>query len=165
MLTEHQDFERAADLPLSVIEDGVFRYCNFTGLEIDGPSFDGTLIGCFFDRAEWYGSLFNCTDFLSTRFQRCVFLGATFAGCRLIGCRFEECRFGLDNLSAPSSFEKCLLADTGFERCEIVLSSPSNRPVFVANRVYGCTQTACQGFDALFDSPIEMSPARKMRPR
>jgi uncharacterized protein YjbI with pentapeptide repeats len=155
MLTEQADFDRDADLTMSLVEDGIFQWCNFTGLNIEGPTFDGTLIGCVFARVEWYFSLFNCTNFLSTRFVNCTFLGCSFATCRLIECKFEDCRFDLDNLGGPCSFEECLLVETSFDRCHLILQNPHNHPVFVGNRSYRCAQKECVGFDGLFHGSEE----------
>ncbi len=150
MLTERRDFDRDPDLPFSLVEDGIFQYCNFNRLSIEGPSFDGTLIGCSFLGVEWYWSLFNCANFISTRFVNCTFLGSSFADCRLIECSFQDCRFDLDNLGGPCSFEDCLLVETTFDRCRMVLENPMNHAVFAGNRCYACTQTECVGFEALF---------------
>jgi uncharacterized protein YjbI with pentapeptide repeats len=150
MLIERRDFDQDIDLPLSLIEDGIFRYCHFNGLHLEGPAFDAALVGCVLRDVEWYWGLFNCADILSTRFVNCVFLGSNFTGCRLIECTFEGCRFDLDNLGAPCGFRGCLLVETTFDQCQVVLENPHNHAVFEGNRTYGCTRVQCIGLDALF---------------
>lgn len=151
MLIESRDFDRDADLPWSLVEGGIFRYCNFNHLHLEGPAFDGALIGCVLRDIEWYWGLFNCADFLSTRFMNCTFLGSNFAGCRLIECKFEGCRFDLDNLGGPSGLQDCLLVETSFDRCQVTLDNPLKHPVFEGNRCYRCEQRECEGFDALLE--------------
>src|SRR5271155_1788894 len=123
VLIDGKDFDHDSDLPRSRIEAGIFRYCNFENLSFETGGFEETLIGCKFTKVEWYWALFNCADFLSTRFVNCVFLGSTFASCRLIECKFEDCRFDLDNLAGPCGFRECLLVETSFERCQVTLDN------------------------------------------
>ena len=151
VLIDGKDFDPDSDLPKSWLEDGIFRYCNFANLNLDVGGFEETLIGCKFTNVEWYWGLFNCANLLSTRFVNCTFLGSKFADCRLIECKFEDCRFDLDNLGGPCGFRNCLLVDTSFDRCQVTLDNPHNHAVFERNRVYGCTQSGCIGFDMLLE--------------
>ena len=156
MLTESREFDRNEELPASLNEDGIFRYCNFDGLQFEGSPgcFDGALIGCVFRDVEWYLSMFNTADLISTKFINCTFLGTKFASCRLIECVFEHCRFDLDNLGGPCGFHDCLLVETRFAQCRLVLENPHDWPVFERNRSYGLTQVASTGFDGLFTSSL-----------
>jgi len=59
MLIERQEFNGHTGPPSNGQDDTVFRYYNFSDLDIEGKGFDGALIGCTFRKIDWYWSLFN----------------------------------------------------------------------------------------------------------
>ena len=151
MLIEHQEFNRDTGPPRSRLwDDAVFRWCNFSRLEIEGKMIGGALLGCELREIDWYWGLFNATLLVHTSFKECVFRGSSFSGCEFVQCQFDDCRFVLDNLRGPCTFKNCIAAETMFNRCEIIVKSPRGEPVFVNSRWYGCRQNESSGFQELF---------------
>ena len=116
---EWTDFECKKSLP-NEWEEGTFKYCNFSKLDIEGPGFDGVQVGCVIEDSDWYWSLFNVATFVSVKFINCTFRGASFAGCSFTECSFVNCAFVKDNLGGDCKFTD--------------------------NRWYACTQSGCTGF-------------------
>ncbi len=77
---ETTDFEGKKSLPKEW-EEGSFKYCNFSKLDIEGAGFCGVLVGCVIEDSDWYWSLFNVTTFVSVKFINCTFRGCSFASC------------------------------------------------------------------------------------
>jgi hypothetical protein len=71
-LHECIDFAGNSDLP-GDWQDDVYRYCTFTGLDVEGDALTGVLIGCKVKDCSWYWGLFNTTTFVRVEFNRCVF--------------------------------------------------------------------------------------------
>ena len=116
---ESTDFDRKASLPRGW-DEGSFKYCNFSKLEIEGGGFGGVLVGCVVEDSDWYWSLFNTATFVNVEFKNCVFRGTSFAGCSFTECKFTDCSFTKDNLGGD-----CQFTDNGW---------------------YACTQSGCKGF-------------------
>lgn len=116
---ESTDFERKSSLPKGW-EEGSFKFCNFSKLDIEGSGFGGVLVGCVIEACEWYWSLFNTATFVNVEFKNCIFRGASFSGCTFTECQFNGCTFTKDNLGGDCSF--------------------------IENRWYACTQSECTGF-------------------
>jgi uncharacterized protein YjbI with pentapeptide repeats len=151
MLIEHETFGPETGPPRGCSWDGgVFRWCSFAQLDIEGQTISGALLGCELREIDWYWGFFNVALLSHTTFKNCVFRGASFSGCEFVACRFEDCRFVLDNLSAPCTFEDCIVVETVFDRCEFVIENPRRTPVFVNSRWYGCTQRECSGLEDMF---------------
>jgi uncharacterized protein YjbI with pentapeptide repeats len=151
LLIEHQEFNRDTGPPRSrAIENAIFRWCNFSQLEIEGKIIGGALLGCELLEVDWYWGLFNTTLLAHTSFKGCVFRGSSFRGCEFVQCQFDGCRFLLSNLGGPCSFDGCIAVECAFNRCQVVLDSPLGRPVFVNSRWYGCRQNESIGFEGLF---------------
>jgi uncharacterized protein YjbI with pentapeptide repeats len=117
-------FHESADFigPLALkhdLQDDVFRYCTFEGLNVEGQGFEGIALDCTFKNSSWYWSLFNTARFVEVEFTGCVFRGCGFAGCIFTRCRFVNCQFTKSNLGADCTFDDC----SG----------------------YDCEQTVCQG--------------------
>lgn len=105
MLLQSTQFD-SKETPPRNWEDGVLRYCDFSGLNSDGRGPEGLLLGCSFEGCSWYWSLFNTATLIGVRFKHCEFSGVTFAGCRFVECTFEGCRFTLDSFGKPCSFSE-----------------------------------------------------------
>jgi uncharacterized protein YjbI with pentapeptide repeats len=114
---ESIDFTGKSELPRGWEED-VFRYCTFSGIELEGKAFGGILSACTVSDSSWYWGLFNLTRFIEVEFRNCVFSGSAFAGCIFAKCSFQGCRFLKDNLNADCSFPDCLWYDCEQEGCE-----------------------------------------------
>lgn len=109
-------------------DEGSFKYCNFSKLDIEGSGFSGVLVGCVIEKSEWYWSLFNTATFVNVKFKKCIFRGTSFAGCSFTECQFIDCLFTKSNLDGDCRFTE--------------------------NRWYACTQSGCTGFiDAVAQSP------------
>ena len=67
---ESTDFDRKGSLPKGW-DEGTFKYCNFSKLEIDGGGLSGVLVGCIIQDSDWYWSLFNTATFVNVEFRRC----------------------------------------------------------------------------------------------
>jgi uncharacterized protein YjbI with pentapeptide repeats len=117
VLHDSTDFSARSDLPRGW-QDDVFRYCTFTGLDVEGQAFEGILSNCTLSDSSWYWGLFNTTRFIEVEFRNCVFRGSAFAGCIFAKCRFENCRFAKDNLDADCSFGECAWFDCEQAGCE-----------------------------------------------
>jgi uncharacterized protein YjbI with pentapeptide repeats len=117
VLHESIEFVGNAELPKGW-EDDVFRYCTFTGLDVDGAAFEGILNGCRVNDSSWYWGLFNTTTFVRVEFNGCVFRGSGFAGCLFAECRFVNCKFLRDNLHAACTFDGCRWYDCEQTECE-----------------------------------------------
>ncbi|MGE0332411.1 MAG: pentapeptide repeat-containing protein [Ramlibacter sp.] len=116
MLLLSERFEGVNDLPKGW-EDGVLRYCEVVGIDIQGRGLEGVFLDCTFDRCRWYWSLFNVATLVGVTFRQCDFAGVSFAGCRFVECRFEACTFSSDAFGKPCSFSGntwhgCSLIDT-----------------------------------------------------
>jgi uncharacterized protein YjbI with pentapeptide repeats len=116
---ESTEFEGGKSLPRGW-QEGTFKYCNFSKLNIEGSGFDGVLVGCVIEDSDWYWSLFNVTTFVSVKFINCTFRGSSFASCSFTECSFVNCSFVQDNLGGDCHFTD--------------------------NRWYACTQSGCTGF-------------------
>jgi uncharacterized protein YjbI with pentapeptide repeats len=150
VLIEHQEFNRETGPPRSRLwQDAVFRWCNFSQLELEGKMICGALLGCELHEIDWYWGFFNTALLAHTNFKNCIFRGSTFAGSELVRCKFEDCRFVLDNLRGQCTFDRCIVVECTFNRCEIV-KSPRGEAVFVDSRWYGCRQNECSGFEGIF---------------
>lgn len=114
MLLQSAQFDRE-DKPPRGWEDGVLRYCDFSGIHFDGRGPEGVLVDCTFDGCSWYWSLFNVATLIGIKFKHCEFSGVNFAGCRFIECTFESCRFTLDSFGKPCSFK-----DNRWYACDFV---------------------------------------------
>lgn len=86
-------------------EEGVARYCEFTGLHFDGRGPEGLVADCTFAGCTWYWSLFNTATLVGVTFRNCEFSGVSFAGCRFVECIFEGCRFTVDSFGKPCRFD------------------------------------------------------------
>jgi uncharacterized protein YjbI with pentapeptide repeats len=151
MLIEHQEFNRENGPSRSSLwEDAVFRRCNFSQLEIDGQMIGGALLGCELRGLDWYWGLFNTALLAHTSFKNCIFRGSSFAGCEFVQCQFDDRQFALDNLRGPCSFEDCMVIESTFNRCEIIVDEQARQICFVNSRWYGCKQNDCSGFEGLF---------------
>ncbi len=150
MLIEHQEFNRESGPPHSRLwEDAVFRWCNFSQLEIEGKMIGGALLGCELRKIDWYWGFFNTALLAHTNFKNCIFRGSNFASSELVQCIFDDCQFVLDNMRGQCTFERCVVVECTFNRCEIVKGS-RGEPVFIDSRWYGCSQNDCSGFEGLF---------------
>ena len=116
-LHESVDFTGTSELPRGWEED-VFRYCTFSGIELEGKAFEGILSGCTVNDSSWYWGLFNQARFIEVKFRNCVFSGSAFAGCIFAKCSFQGCRFLKDNLNADCKFSDCLWYDCEQQGCE-----------------------------------------------
>lgn len=116
-LYESTDYAGESELPRGW-EDGVFRYCTFSGIHVEGKAFEGILSGCTVMDSSWYWGLFNTTTFVQVTFRNCVFRGSGFGGCLFAKCRFEGCRFLKDNLDAGCRFSDCSWYDCEQLDCE-----------------------------------------------
>ena len=116
---ESTDFDRKGSLPKGW-DEGSFKYCNFSKLDIEGGGLGGVLIGCVIEDSEWYWSLFNTATFVNVEFKNCIFCGVSFAGCSFTECKFIDCLFIKDKLGGECKFSE--------------------------NRWYACTQSGCTGF-------------------
>jgi uncharacterized protein YjbI with pentapeptide repeats len=151
LLIQHQHFDSGTGPPRSpMFEEAVFRWCNFSQLEIDAGMIGGAMLGCNLREMDWYWGLFNTALLAHTSFKDCTFHGSSFMGCELVRCQFDGCRFVLDNLGGPCSFEDCLVAECTFDRCQVTLESQTGRPVFVSTRWHGCRQNESRGLEGLF---------------
>ena len=110
----------ADELPAE-LEDGVFLYCQFSALDVEGAIFDGALLGCHFKRSNFHLSLFNVATFVRVKFEDCSFNGTSFMGCVLTECEFIRCHFGEDNIGGVCRFDD--------------------------SRWYACTQSECLGLN------------------
>jgi len=108
----------------NVLEESVFRYCEFSKFSYEGGHIDAVFLSCTFRDIEWYWGLFNACVFVGTRFVGCTFRGTSFPDCRFVECEFVECRFVADNLARECSAEGA--------------------------RVYGSSATSCTGAEFLF---------------
>jgi uncharacterized protein YjbI with pentapeptide repeats len=125
MLIEHQEFNPETGPPRSRLwDDGVFRWCNFAQLELEGKIIGGALLGCAFREIDWYWGLFNNALLAHTSFKDCVFRGSSFAGCEFVQCQFDNCWFVLDNLRGPCTFENCIVIKSTFNGCDIIVKNP-----------------------------------------
>jgi uncharacterized protein YjbI with pentapeptide repeats len=151
LLIQHQQFDTDTGPPRSsMFAEAIFRWCDFSQLEIDGGVIDGAFLGCELRDVDWYWPLFNTALIAHTSFTGCTFRGASFRGCELVQCRFYECRFVLNNLGGSCRFEDCLIAECTFDKCEVVPESKMGRPVFVNTRWYSCSQNQSPGLEGLF---------------
>ncbi len=104
MYFESTDFDRNGSLPRGW-EEGTFKYCNFSNLEMEGGSVSWVLVGCVIETSEWYWGIFNTATLVSVVFKNCVFRGTSFAGCTFTECQFIGCQFIKDNLDGDCSFD------------------------------------------------------------
>jgi uncharacterized protein YjbI with pentapeptide repeats len=81
-----------------------FKYCTFSGLEMEGHTICSDFVGCIFENVYWYWGLFTETNFIDCRFNECTFAGTGFPASRFIDCKLTNCNFIADNLAAPCSF-------------------------------------------------------------
>ena len=107
------------------LQDDVFRYCTFDGLNVEGQGFEGIAVGCTFKNSSWYWGLFNTATLVEVEFADCVFRGTAFAGCTFTRCRFVNCRFVKDNLNGNCDFRECSWYDCEQVGCEGLPSSVS----------------------------------------
>jgi uncharacterized protein YjbI with pentapeptide repeats len=98
--------------------DGIFRYCSFESINLEGGDFDGVFLACEFRDIDFYWGLFNLALLINCKFERCTFRGTSFAGCRLVECTFTECRFLKDNLGGSCVSRDTKLFDCVAENCE-----------------------------------------------
>jgi len=110
------------------LQDDVFRYCTFDGLDVEGPGFEGIAVGCTFRSSSWYWSLFNTAKFVEVEFTDCIFRGCSFAGCVFAICRFVNCTFTKDNLGGDCRFDDCSW--------------------------FNCEQSGCEGLPKSFAAPL-----------
>jgi len=149
LLIDRQNFDPQSGFPDSTENNEIFLYCAFSGFEVDGRGFDGTLIGCKFEKIDWYWGLFNEALISKTRFVECKFRGTSFMGCRFLECEFERCEFVVDNVGGNFRFKDCVLVECQFHQCEFVPAAPNDTPTFLGTRSYGCTQIECIGLEKL----------------
>ncbi|MFZ6872920.1 pentapeptide repeat-containing protein [Undibacterium sp. Di27W] len=105
MLFENQDFSSGLKQAGS-LDEHIFRYCEFAGMQIEGGNFTSTFLACCFTDCEWYWGLFNTAIFVDVKFLNCTFLGTGFSGVRFINCEFENCSFLKDNLGGKCAFNE-----------------------------------------------------------
>lgn len=85
--------------------ENCFRYCDFNGLEEDGPHIDSLFLGCTFNACDLYWALFNLAVFVDVKFKRCTFRGCSFADVRFVDCEFDECEFTVDSFGRGCSYD------------------------------------------------------------
>ena len=100
------------------LQDDVFRYCTFDGLDVEGQGFEGVAISCTFKNSAWYWSLFNTARFVEVEFRGCVFRGCSFSGCIFTLCRFVDCKFLQGNMGSDCTFDDCVWYDCQQAECE-----------------------------------------------
>ena len=99
-----------------------FKYCTFSGLQMDGKTTCSDFVGCIFKNVYWYWCLFTGSNFIDCRFDDCTFAGTDFPDSRFIDCKLANCKFIGDNLAgSPCDFDNAV--------------------------AYGCTVVNCTGFD------------------
>jgi fluoroquinolone resistance protein len=145
-LVQNEEFFEACGRFAKVPSEAIFAYCSFEGFEISGPSAEGAMIGCHFEKMSWYWGLFNTALISRSVFEDCVFRGCSFRGVDFVNCTFTRCRFELDNLGGGCLFDECRLVECAFENCEFIEDErPGRRQLFTKNRFYGCTQRGTRG--------------------
>ncbi len=77
-----------------------FKYCTFSGLEMEGHTICSDFVGCTFENVYWYWGLFSETNFIACHFNECTFAGTAFPGSRFIDCQLTNCRFIAENLAS-----------------------------------------------------------------
>lgn len=92
--------------------DHVFRYCDFVNIDTEGCSIESVLVGCTFERCEFYLALFNGAILVNVKFKNCTFRGVGFAGSKFIECEFIDCVFKSDNLGG-----ECYFRDNAWYQC------------------------------------------------
>ena len=125
MLIEHTGYSDPHEVS-SVLEENVFRYCNFRGFSLDGGHVASVFLACEFSGLDWYSTLFNCAVFVQAKFTDCHFRGTTFADCLFVKCEFVDCRFVENNMGSSCS-------------------APSVR-------VYACSNRGGEGAEVLFNA-------------
>jgi uncharacterized protein YjbI with pentapeptide repeats len=98
--------------------DGIFRYCSFESVNLEGGTYDGVFLACEFCDVDFYWAFFNVALLANCSFERCTFRGTSFAGCRLVECTFTKCRFLKDNLGGSCDARDTKLFDCVAEDCE-----------------------------------------------
>ena len=66
-----------------------FKYCTFSGLEMEGHTICSDFVGCTFENVYWYWGLFSETNFIACHFNECTFAGTAFPGSRFIDCNLR----------------------------------------------------------------------------
>jgi len=98
-----------------------FKYCTFSGLNMDGHVICSDFVGCTFENIYWYWGLFTASNFIDCQFNECTFAGTNFPDSRFIACKLTNCKFLADNLAArPCEFDNAV--------------------------AYGCSVVNCPGF-------------------
>jgi uncharacterized protein YjbI with pentapeptide repeats len=116
MLIENTNYNNQQTLS-KVIEDNVFKYCNFSQFAYDGGHIDAVFLGCVFNDIDWYWGLFNGCIFVQTKFEKCVFRGASFPDCKFVECEFIECQFIKDNLGGNCRGEGAKVYGSSAKAC------------------------------------------------
>ena len=132
------------------LDKGIFQYCTWERLDIQGPHIGGALLCSTLRRVEWYWGFCNVASFVKTNFEDCVFRGSSFMGGTFVQCRFERCRFLLDNLGSACTWHDCSLTECHFDRCIWEADPRPGRRLVENTRFYACTHTNSPGFEHLF---------------
>lgn len=104
MLIERAEYSDELSLSTN-LEGGIFRYCSFKEITLDGKSVDAVFLSCELEGLNWYWGLFNGCLFVDARIVNCTFYGTNFLNCRFLNCEFVGCRFEEDNFQSPCGFE------------------------------------------------------------
>jgi hypothetical protein len=150
VLIENEDFGTGALTATDVRwDDGVFRYCTFHGLRLEGIHVGGTIQQSTLTDCDFYWGLFNTALLADVKFIDCVFPGTAFRGARIVACTFQRCRFIPGNMGGSVTFDDCLVAGCMFERCEWIVN-PGEKHDVNKTQWAACRQSQCRGFDGLF---------------